>query len=865
MKPFPALFSNLKPGGSKWCYPSWNYILHNLLRENQIDEARHVFAKIQSPDVRLCTMMINAYSRNHRINDAFNLFDQMPHRDAASWNSIIKACLDCGDLALAQKVFYEMPEKNVISWTTIVDGLARFGRVDAAEDLFWRMPHRDTAAWNSMISGYCSNGRVCDAWLLFEKMPQPNVISWTAMISGYDQNGDGDVALRLFDKMWASGIKPTSSTFACVLTACANVLDIILGTQLHSHLVKAGYLCNSYVSTSLVTMYACCKQIESSCQLFHENGHRDVASWTALITGYGLNGRHVDALDEFHKMVLHGIMPNQSTFTSALNSCCGLEALDRGFDNMEDRNLVSWNAIIMGCAQNGYALDALRFFDYMVDCHVQPDEITFVGLLTACSHSRMLHKARQVFRILREDPLVTMKLEHYVCMVDVLGRCGNLDEAEELIKHLPMKPNATVWLALLSACRVHLNIEVARRTAQTIFDLEPHNSAAFVLLSNIYASAGRWNDVSQIRVMMRCRGIVKVPGYSWITLKESRHEFVCGDRTHPMAKEIYKKLEWLGGKLKEYGYVSDKRFALHDVDDEQKEAVLAYHSEKLAVAFGLLSTVEGSTIRVMKNLRVCGDCHSAIKMISKIVALFCKADVPILNNAKQITNLHGFHPIMRPLKEYKSKCRREEEMLLDAQHALSYQHKANIGSGRSIMPNYQLMTVCRGSGVRSVDFSAEFPEIGDSCRGVAMDLPDHSTPKGPSNIPLWKGGLKDGSNAWGIPLRKNSYQASSDASLFSTSLPVLPHEKLTPGYSGLAINSTDDTTSKLDKLGNSVEGKESSKDDLDLEGIGILLPDDEDELLAGIMDDFDLSGLPSQLEELEDYDLLVVEGHGIRF
>ncbi|KAJ0962620.1 hypothetical protein J5N97_027742 [Dioscorea zingiberensis] len=490
MKPFPALFSNLKSAGGKWSHPSWNSILHNLLRENQIDEAHHVFAKIPSPDVRLCTMMINAYSQNHRIDDAFNLFDQMPNRDAASWNSIIKACLDCGDLALAQKVFDEMPEKNVISWTTIVDGLARSGSVDAAEDLFWRMPHRDTAAWNSMISGYCSNGRVCDAWLLFEKMRQPNVISWTAMISGYDQNGHGDVALCLFDKMWASGIKPTSSTFACVLTACANVLDIILGTQLHSHLVKAGYLCNSYVSTSLVTMYACCKQIESSCQLFHENGHRDVASWTALITGYGLNGRHVDALDEFHKMVLHGIMPNQSTFTSALNSCCGLEALDR----------------------------------------------------------------------------------------------------------------------------------VARRTAQTIFDLEPHNSAAFVLLSNIYASAGRWNDVSQTRVMMRCRGIVKVPGYSWITLKESRHDFVCGDRTHPMTKEIYKKLEWLGGKLKEYGYVSDKRFALHDVDDEQKEAVLAYHSEKLAVAFGLLSTVEGSTIRVMKNLRVCGDCHSAIKMISKIVA-----------------------------------------------------------------------------------------------------------------------------------------------------------------------------------------------------------------------------------------------------
>ncbi|KAM0933131.1 putative tetratricopeptide-like helical domain superfamily, DYW domain-containing protein [Dioscorea sansibarensis] len=667
MKPFPALFSNLKSAGShglhpspqtlKPTLPSWNSILLNLLHCNQIDEARHVFSQIPSPDLRLCTMMINAYSRNNRIHDALNLFDHMPHRDAASWNSIIKGCLDCGELALAQRVFDEMPEKNVISWTTIVDGLARFGRVDAAEDLFWTMPKKDSAAWNSMISGYCCNERVHDARLLFEKMPLRNVISWTAMISGYDQNGESDVALRLFCKMCASNVQPTASTFACVLTACANVLDLCLGMQLHSYLVKASYLCNTYVSTSLVTMYACCEQIDSSHQLFYENGHRNVASWTALITGYGLNGRHFDALDEFQKMILHGITPNQSTFTSALNSCCGIEALDRGrkihakatkhgfdidvfvgnslvvlyskcgaisdglkvFDNMEERNLVSWNSVIMGCAQNGYALDALRYFDYMVYHDVQPDEITFTGLLTACSHSRMLDKARQVFQRLREDPLVNMKLEHYVCMVDVLGRCGQLDEAEELIKHMPMKPNATVWLALLSACRVHLNMQVARRTAQTIFDLEPHNSAAYVLLSNIYASAGRWNDVSQIRVMMRCRGITKVPGYSWITVKESRHEFVCGDRTHPMSKEIFKKLEWLSGKLKECGFEPDKRFALHDVDDEQKEAALAYHSEKLAVAFGLLSTVEGSTIRVMKNLRVCGDCHSAIKMISKIV------------------------------------------------------------------------------------------------------------------------------------------------------------------------------------------------------------------------------------------------------
>ncbi|XP_010916791.1 pentatricopeptide repeat-containing protein At5g46460, mitochondrial [Elaeis guineensis] len=650
--PSAASKSDSKEGSSHW-----KAILSHLLRNNEIDEARHVFSKISSPDAHLYTMMITGYARIKRIDEAFRIFTEMPTRDVASWNSMIKACLDCGDLHLAGKLFDEMPERNVISWTTIMNGLAQVGQIDAAEGLFWRMPQRDTAAWNSMISGYSSNGRVTDARLLFEKMPCPNVISWTAMIGGYDQNGESDEALHLFEQMWALGIKPTSSTYACVLTACANVADLGLGTQLHAHLSKVGYLSDTFVSTSLLTLYANCKHIENSSKLFHENGDRNLVSWTALITAYGLNGRHEDALDEFNRMILSGIRPNQSTFTSALNSCCGLESLDQGkkihgnviklgldsdvfvgnslivlyskcgdidnslmvFNNMRRRNLVSWNSIIVGCAQNGYALWALKLFDDMKSSLEQPDEITYVGLLTACSHSRMIASGKQIFQQLKEDPLVDVKLEHYACMVDVLGRCGNLEEAEDFISSMPMKPNVAVWLALLSACRMHTNLKVARRASQKIFDLDPYNSAAYVLLSNIYASAGKWNDVSQTRVMMRSRGIVKIPGYSWITLKDSRHEFVCGDRSHPMTTEIYKKLDWLGGKLKEYGYVYDRRFALHDVDDEQKEVVLTYHSEKLAIAFALLSTVQGSTIRIMKNLRVCGDCHSSIKVISRIV------------------------------------------------------------------------------------------------------------------------------------------------------------------------------------------------------------------------------------------------------
>ncbi|KAJ8635311.1 hypothetical protein MRB53_009578 [Persea americana] len=637
--------------------PSLTSIISKHIRDEKLDEARRVFEKIPCPDIYQCTMMITGYSRLNRIDEALQLFDAMPVRDVVSWNSMIKGCLSCGNLDLARKLFDEMPERNVISWTTIIDGFAQSGRVEIAEDLFRKMNWRDTAAWNSMIFGYCSNGRIEDARNLFEKMPSPNVISWTTMIGGLDQHGESDKALALFRQMRVSGVEPTSSTYACALTACANICALEQGVQLHAHLVKLGNDADAFVSTSLITLYANCREIEDSRKFFNENVRRNVAEWTALLTGYGLNCKHEDALELFYNMVKAGIKPNQSTFTSALNSCCGLEALDRGkqihtktikrgldldvfvgnslivmyskcgnmndgmavFDKISNRNLVSWNSVIVGCAQHGYGLRALEFFDQMTRAKVHPDEITFVGLLTACSHCRMLEKGRHFFELLSQDPSIEVKLEHYACMVDILGRLGNLEEAQEFIENMPVKANSMVWLALLSACRVHSNVELAERAARRVFDIEPHSSAVYILLSNIYASCERWNDVSQIRKIMKDRGIVKMPGCSWITLKGLKHEFLSGDRSHPMSKEIYAKLDALTGKLKEVGYVSDKRLALHDVEDEQKEVMLSHHSERLAIAFGLLCTVEGSTITVMKNLRVCGDCHCAIKLITKVV------------------------------------------------------------------------------------------------------------------------------------------------------------------------------------------------------------------------------------------------------
>lgn len=497
--------------------------------------------------------MISGLSKSNRFADAFKLFDNMPLRDVAAWNSILKAYLDFGDLKGALNMFDEMPERNVISWTTMINGFAKFGRVNDAEVVFSRIPQKDTAAWNAMICGYLLNGEIVKARKMFDEMPRRNVISWTAIIGGYEQNGRSEEALELFERMWHSGIKPTTSTYACLLTACANTSNFISGTQIHAQLLKSSHILDGYVATSLLTLYARCKKIDLSKRLFDENGHKTLITWTALITGYNVNENYAQALVEFNEMIVSGIKPSQSTFASALNSCSGLEALDRGkkihastvkfgldldefvgnslvvmyskcgnidaglkmFENIHEKNLVSWNSVIVGCAQNGYASLALKLFDEMNQHLVQPDAITYTGLLMACSHVKMLDKGRYYFEMLKKDPFIEIKMEHYVCMVDILGRCGKLDEAEKFIQNMPLIPNVAIWLALVGACRVHGNVEVAERASKEIFNLDPGNSAVYVLLSNIYATAGRWNDVAQIRGMMRCRGIEKVTGYSY--------------------------------------------------------------------------------------------------------------------------------------------------------------------------------------------------------------------------------------------------------------------------------------------------------------------------------------------------------------
>ncbi|XP_021773415.1 pentatricopeptide repeat-containing protein At5g46460, mitochondrial-like [Chenopodium quinoa] len=559
---------------SFWLYKATNFswIIPDHLICQRLHRVTRFFGTISYSDVTMCTKMITNHSKYGRLNDALHLFDQMPVRDTIAWNSIVKGCLDCGDLSMGRKLFDEMPERNVISWTTMISGYMRFGYVELAERLFKEMPFKDVAVWNSMVYGYFSNGRVGEAVKVFEEMPCRNVISWTSMISGLDQVGRSVDALSVFKRMVGDGIEPSASAsiFPCLITACASSRAIELGTQIHARIVKLGCVDEEYITSSLITFYATCKQPENSSKIFRVYVHDSVVVWTSLLTGYNLNLMHNDSLTIFTDMIKLGILPNESSFTSVLNSCCALTSLDIGkvvhaeaiklgfeasafvgnslvtlyskcggildalkaFEGIRVKNLVSWNSIIVGSAQHGCANWVFTLFAQILRAGVEPDEITFTGLLNAASHSGVFLKGKRFFQFFTKYSLLKMNVQHYACMVDIMCRSGELDKAEDFINNMPIKPNSLVLLNLLNACRTHSDIEIAERVSKYILDLDPHCSAAYTLLSNLYASAGRWNDVSRVRSQMKRRKLAKQEGSSWLNQHDGHPDVLSGNLSH---------------------------------------------------------------------------------------------------------------------------------------------------------------------------------------------------------------------------------------------------------------------------------------------------------------------------------------------
>ncbi|KAI4370169.1 hypothetical protein MLD38_018545 [Melastoma candidum] len=298
--------------------------------------------------------------------------------------------------------------------------------------------------------------------------------------------------------------------------------------------------------------------------------------------------------------------------------CGSIELAKEIFDSMRVKNVISWSAMIAAYGYHGRGTEALGLFPMMLASGVTPNEITYVSLLYACSHSGLVDDGLRIFSSMKNDYSLKPDVSHYTCMVDLLGRAGKLDEALKLIEESDIDKDQGLWGALLGACRIHKNTDLAERAVRSLLEMKSDNPGHYVLLSNIYANAGRWDEVARVRGLMTQRKLKKLPGWTWVEVNGEVHRFGTSDGSHPRSKEIYSFLNSLLERLEAAGYVPDTDFALHDVDEEVKKGTLSMHSEKLALAYSLLATPEGTPIRMTKNLRICGDCHSFVKFASAV-------------------------------------------------------------------------------------------------------------------------------------------------------------------------------------------------------------------------------------------------------
>ncbi|PON78250.1 DYW domain containing protein [Trema orientale] len=532
----------------------------------------------------------------------------------------------------------------------------REGRIVHARIL--NSPFRDDLViQNTILNMYAKCGSLVDAHKMFDEMPLKDMVTWTTLITGYSQNDQGQEALFLFPWMLRHGLKPNQFTLSSLLKASGNApIDDKQGRQLHAYCFKCGYDTNVYVGSSLLDMYARCGRMVEAQSIFEGLVSKNEVSWNALIAGHARKGEGEHAVRLFCEMQREYFKPTHFTYSSLFAVCASTGSLEQGkwvhahviksggrlvafvgntlvdmyaksgsiedakkvFDRLVKPDVVSWNSMLTGYAQHGLGKETLEQFEEMLRIGIQPNDVTFLCVLTACSHAGLLDEGQHYFELMKKYN-VEPDVSHYVTMVDLLGRAGLLDRAERFIREIPIEPTAAIWGALLGACRMHKNMELGAYAAERVFELDPHDSGPYILLYNMYASAGRWNEAAEVRKMMKESGVKKEPACSWVEIENAVHMFIANDDAHPQREEIRKMWEKISGKIKEIGYVPDTSHVLLFVDQQEREVKLQYHSEKLALAFALLNSPPGSTIRIKKNIRVCGDCHLAIKYVSKVV------------------------------------------------------------------------------------------------------------------------------------------------------------------------------------------------------------------------------------------------------
>ncbi|GKV18302.1 hypothetical protein SLEP1_g28703 [Rubroshorea leprosula] len=612
--------------------------------------------------------LINMYAKCGAISDARSVFRFMPNKDSVSWNTMISGLDQNECFEDAVTTFCSMRRNGLIpSNFTLISTLSScaslgckpLGKQIHVEGVKLGLD-LDVSVSNALLALYAAIGCLTECQKVFSLMPDHDQVSWNSMVGAFaDLEGSVPEAVTYFLDMMRAGWRLNRITFINILAAVSSLSLSKLGCQIHALAIKYHVVADSAIENALLACYGKCGEMEQCEKIFSRmSERRDEISWNSMISGYIHNELLPNAMNLVWFMMQRGHRLDGFTFSTVLSACASIATLERGmevhvcairaclesdvvvgsalvdmyskcgridyasrfFSLMPIRNVYSWNSMISGYARHGHGDKALNLFTHMKLDDQLPDHITFVGVLSACSHVGLVNEGFKHFNSMSKVYNLVPRIEHYSCMVDLLGRAGELDKMESFINNMPMKPNVLIWRTVLGAC-CHANgqkTDLGRKAADMLFDFEPQNAVNYVLLANMYACGGKWEHVAEARMALRKAGVKKEAGSSWVTMKDGIHVFVAGDKSHPDKDLIYDKLKELNRKMRDAGYVPQTRYALYDLEQENKEELLSYHSEKLAVAF-VLTRNSGLPIRIMKNLRVCGDCHDAFKYISKIV------------------------------------------------------------------------------------------------------------------------------------------------------------------------------------------------------------------------------------------------------
>ena len=561
------------------------------------------------------TSLLNMYAKLGSMEDSFRMFNTMTEHNQVSWNAMISGCTSNGLHLEAFNLFVRMKSgactPNMYTIVSVSKAVGKLGVVNMGKEVqncASELGIEDNVlVGTALIDMYSKCGSLDDARSVFDT----NFINcgmntpWNAMISGYSQSGRSQESLELYVQMCQNGIKRDLYTYCSVFNAIAASKNLQFVRVVHGMVLKCGRdLMVFSVNNAVADAYSKCGFLEDVRKVFNRMEERDIVSWTTLVTAYSQSSLGEEALATFCQMTEEGFAPNQFTFSSVLVSCASLCFLEYGrqvhgllckagldtekcvesalidmyakcgsiteaekvFDKISNPDIVSWTAIISGYAQHGLVKDALQHFSRMEQSGIKANAVTLLCVLFACSHGGMVEDGLFYFQQMEESYGVVPEMEHYACIVDLLGRVGRLGDAMEFIRKMPMEPDEMVWQTLLGACRVHGNVELGKIAARKILPIRPEYSATYVLLSNIYVETGSYEDGLSLRNVMKDQGVKKDPGYSWISVKGRVHKFYSGDQQHPQKNEIYVKLEELREKAKATGYAPDLRYVLNNVD-----------------------------------------------------------------------------------------------------------------------------------------------------------------------------------------------------------------------------------------------------------------------------------------------------------